>query len=129
LVARIEGLTTSQAALPILIGAGIRRHGSSSQLNAKNKAHGATRSQIDQEPEEDGSGDAAAGGSRSPVFFTLMLALLHRLLQFFLVIRKQSMNLAVRFVADSVICGPSCWRKAFGFLSSSARNLIVVLLK
>jgi hypothetical protein len=31
-----------------------------------------------------------------------MLALLHRLFQFFLVISKQSMNLAVRFVADSV---------------------------
>ncbi len=31
-----------------------------------------------------------------------MLALLHRLFQFFLVIGKQGMNLAVRFVADSV---------------------------
>jgi hypothetical protein len=31
-----------------------------------------------------------------------MLVLLHRLFQFFLVIREQSMNLAVRFVADSV---------------------------
>jgi hypothetical protein len=31
-----------------------------------------------------------------------MLALLHRSFQFFLVIRKQSMNLAVRVVADSV---------------------------
>jgi hypothetical protein len=34
---------------------------------------------------------------RSPVFFTIMLALLHRLFQFFLVIGKQGMNLAVRF--------------------------------
>jgi hypothetical protein len=32
----------------------------------------------------------------------MMLALLHRLFQFFLVISKQSMNLAMRFVADSV---------------------------
>jgi len=31
-----------------------------------------------------------------------MLALLHRLFRFFLVIRKQSMNLVVRFVADRV---------------------------
>jgi len=35
--------------------------------------------------------------SRSPVFSTIMLALLHRLFQFFLVIGKQGMNLAVRF--------------------------------
>jgi len=34
-----------------------------------------------------------------------MLALLHRLFQFSLVISKQSMNLAVRFVADSVNLG------------------------
>jgi hypothetical protein len=31
-----------------------------------------------------------------------MFALLHRFFQFFLVISKQSMNLAVGFVADSV---------------------------
>jgi len=31
-----------------------------------------------------------------------MLALLHRLFQFFFVIGKQRMNLAVRFIADSV---------------------------
>src|ERR1017187_2066611 len=40
--------------------------------------------------------------SRSPDFSTIVLALPHRLFQFFLVIGKQSMNLAVRFVADSV---------------------------
>ena len=37
-----------------------------------------------------------------PVFCTFMLAFLHRPFQFFLVIGKQSMNLAVRFVADGV---------------------------
>jgi hypothetical protein len=36
----------------------------------------------------------------SPVFSAIMLALLHRLFQFFLVIGEQSMNLAVRFSAD-----------------------------
>jgi hypothetical protein len=35
-------------------------------------------------------------------FLHIMLTLLHRLLQFLLVIRQQSMNLAVRFVADRV---------------------------
>ena len=35
-------------------------------------------------------------------FCISMLSLLHRLLQFFLVISKQSMNLAVGFVADTV---------------------------
>ena len=36
------------------------------------------------------------------MFLAIMLALKHRLFQFLLVIGKQSMNLAVRFVADSV---------------------------
>lgn len=42
------------------------------------------------------------GRSKAPVFSPIMLALLHRLFQFFLVVGKQSMNLAVRVVADSV---------------------------
>ena len=39
--------------------------------------------------------------SRSPVF-AIVLALLHRLFQFLLVAGKESMNLAMRFGADSV---------------------------
>jgi hypothetical protein len=49
-----------------------------------------------------------------------VLALLHRLLQFLLVISKQSVNLAVRFVADSVNLRIKLCREAVGFLSSSA---------
>jgi hypothetical protein len=40
--------------------------------------------------------------SRSPVFCTIMLALLHRAFQFFLVAGKQNMDLAMCFVADSM---------------------------
>jgi hypothetical protein len=49
-----------------------------------------------------------------------MLALLHRLLQFFLVISKQNMNLAVRLVADSVNLWTKLLPQAVVFLSSSA---------
>jgi len=66
------------------------------------KPYGSAAFQTYQEAEEDGSGDAAAGGAESPVFFTIMLALLASPFQLFLVVGKQSMNLAVRFVADSV---------------------------
>src|SRR5208283_4934154 len=53
--------------------------------------------------------------SSSPVLSTIILGLLNRLFQFFFVIGKQRMNLAVRFIADSVYlrttwrthgCGP-----------------------
>jgi len=47
-------------------------------------------------------------------------AVLHRLFQFFLVVGQQSMNLAVRFVANSMDLRPSFCRDADGFLSSSA---------
>jgi hypothetical protein len=51
---------------------------------------------------ESGSGDAEEGGTSRRFSSTVMLALLHRLSQFFLVIGKQSINLEVRFVADHV---------------------------
>jgi hypothetical protein len=46
-----------------------------------------------------------------------MLALLHRLLQFFLVIGKKSVNLAVGFVADSVNLKRPCRRFTLGWLA------------
>ena len=58
-----------------------------------------------------------------------MFALLHRLLQFFLVIRKQSMNLAVRFVADGVNLGSKRLSRSCRILIEQRLNLIVVLLK
>jgi len=53
-----------------------------------------------------------------------MLALLHRLFQFFLVVGEQSMNLVVRFVADSVnllskLLARSCRASSFGQASAS----------
>ena len=59
----------------------------------------------------------------------MMLALLHRLLQFFLVISKQSVNLVVRFVANGVnlrteLLPRSCW-----ILIEQRLNLIVVLIE
>jgi len=58
-----------------------------------------------------------------------MFALLHCLFQFFLVITQQSMNLVVRFVADTVnlrsqLLPRSCW-----ILVEQRLNRIVVLLK
>jgi hypothetical protein len=67
--------------------------------------------------------------SRSPDFSTIMLALLHRFFQFFLVIGKQSMNLAVRFVADSVNLRTKLLPRSFRILIEQRLNLIVVLLK
>ena len=63
------------------------------------------------------------------VFFTITLALLHRLFQFFLVIRKQSMNLAVRFIADSVNLRTKLLPRSFRILIEQRLNPIVVLLK
>ena len=58
-----------------------------------------------------------------------MLALPHRLLQFFLVIGKQNMNLAVRFVADSVYLRSKPLPRSCRILIEQRLNPIVVLLK
>jgi hypothetical protein len=67
--------------------------------------------------------------SRSPVFSAVMLALLHRLFQFFLVIGKQGMNLAVRFVADSVNLRTKLLPRSCRILIEQRLNPILVLLK
>ena len=58
----------------------------------------------------------------------MVLAFHHRFFQFFLVVSKQSMNLAVRFVANRV----NLWTKLlpcrFRILIEQGLNLIVVLL-
>ena len=58
-----------------------------------------------------------------------MLALLHRLFQFLLVISKQSVNLAVRFVADSVNLRTKLLPRRCGILVEQRLNLVVVLLR
>jgi len=58
-----------------------------------------------------------------------MLALLHRLFQFLLVISKHSMNLAVRFVADSVNLRTKLLPRRCRILIEQRLNLIMVLLK
>jgi hypothetical protein len=58
-----------------------------------------------------------------------MLAVLHRLFQFFLVIGKQSMNLVVGFVADSVNLRTKLLPRCCRILIEQRLNLIVVLLK
>jgi len=58
-----------------------------------------------------------------------MPALPHRLFQFFLVIRKQSMNLVVRFVADGVNLRSKLLPRRFRILIERRLNPIVVLLK
>jgi hypothetical protein len=58
-----------------------------------------------------------------------MLALHPCLFQFFLVIGKQSMNLAVRFVADSVNLRTELLPRSFQILIEQRLNLIVVLPK
>jgi len=63
------------------------------------------------------------------VFFTIMLVVQHRLFQFFLVIRKQSMNLAMRFVADRVNLRTQGLPRLCVILIEQRLNLIVVLLK
>ena len=59
----------------------------------------------------------------------MMLALYHRFFQFFLVICKQSMNLVVRFVADSVNLRTKLLPRSFRILIEQRLNPIVVLLK
>jgi hypothetical protein len=78
---------------------------------------------------EDGSGDGAAGGADRPVLFAIMLALLHRLFKFFLMISKQIMNLAVRFVADSVNLRTKLLPRSYRILTEQSLNPIVLLLK
>jgi hypothetical protein len=58
-----------------------------------------------------------------------MLALLHRLSQFFLVLGKQSMNLVVRFVADSVNLWSKRLPRSCRILIKYCLNPIMVLLK
>jgi hypothetical protein len=58
-----------------------------------------------------------------------MLAMLHRLFQFLLVIGKQSMNLAVRFVADSVNLRTKLLPRRCRILIEQRLNPIMVLLK
>jgi len=59
----------------------------------------------------------------------MMLALLHRPFQFFLVISQQSMNLAVRFVADSVNLRAKLLPRSFRILIEQRLNPIVVCVK
>jgi hypothetical protein len=58
-----------------------------------------------------------------------MLALLHRLFEFFLVIRKQSMNLVVRFVTDSVNLRTELLARSIRILIKQRLNPVVVLVK
>ena len=59
----------------------------------------------------------------------MMLALLHRLFQFFLVIGQQSMDLLVRFVADRVNLRTELLARSVRILVKQRLNLVVVLLK
>jgi hypothetical protein len=58
-----------------------------------------------------------------------MFALLHRLLQLLLVIGKQSMNLAVRFVAYSVNLRTELLPRSCRILIEQRLNPIMMLLK
>jgi len=57
-----------------------------------------------------------------------MFALLHRLFQFFLVISKQSVNFAVRLVADRMNLRTKLLPRSCRILIEQRLNLIVVLL-
>jgi hypothetical protein len=65
--------------------------------------------------------------SRSLVF-AIVLALLHRLFQFLLVAGKESMNLAMRFGADSVNLRIKLLPRGFRIFIEQCLNLIVVLI-
>ena len=68
--------------------------------------------------------------SGSPVFSTIIVpALHHRLFQFFLVIGKQSVNLAVRFVADRMNLRTKLRPRSCRILIEQCLNLVVVLLE
>ena len=58
-----------------------------------------------------------------------MLSLQHRFFQFFLVISKQSMNLAVRFVADRMNLRTKLLPRSCRVLIEQSLDLIVVLLE
>ena len=58
-----------------------------------------------------------------------MLALLHRLFQFLLVIGKQGMDLTVRFVADFVNLRAEILARGIRTFIEQRLNLVVVLLK
>ena len=58
-----------------------------------------------------------------------MLTLQHRLFQFFLMICKQSMNLVVRFVADSVNLRTKLLPRSCRILIEQRLNPIVVLVE
>jgi hypothetical protein len=55
--------------------------------------------------------------------------MLHRLFQFFLVIRKESMNLAVRVVADRVNLRSKLLPRRFRILIEQRLNPVMMLLK
>jgi hypothetical protein len=59
----------------------------------------------------------------------MMLALLHRLFQFFLVISQQGMDFTMRFLADSVNLRTQLLARSFRILIEQRLNLIVVLVK
>jgi hypothetical protein len=58
-----------------------------------------------------------------------MLALLHRLFQFFLVISQQSMNLPMSLVTDSADLRSNLLARSGRILIEQRLNLIMVLLK
>jgi hypothetical protein len=61
--------------------------------------------------------------------FTTMPALHHRLFQFLLVISKQSVNLAMRFVTDRMNLRSKILPRSCRILIEQRLNIIVVLLK
>ena len=63
------------------------------------------------------------------MFIATMPALHHRLFQFFLVISKQSMNLAMCFVTDSMNLRTKLLPRSRRILIEQGLNQIVVLLK
>ena len=58
----------------------------------------------------------------------MMLVLLHRLFQFFLVIGQQGMNLLVRFVADRMNLRTEFLARGVRILVQQRLNLVVMLL-
>ena len=74
-------------------------------------------------------GTLPAGGADRRFSSPLCSRCLHRLLQLFLVISKQSMSLAVRFVADRVNLLSKLLPRSARILIEQHLNLIVVFLK
>ena len=67
--------------------------------------------------------------NRSPVFLTVLLTLLHRSLQFSLVISKQSVNLVVGFVADRMNLRSKIPPRRCRILIEQRLNSMLMLLK